>query len=252
MNKKEIEYKLNKSTSEPNETFGLAIKNNEYFFSQATQYRELMMMYNAAIKEVKTKLEILSSELSVKNERNPIESITSRVKSPLSIADKLQRKGKKVCVDEIIENINDVAGIRVICSFVDDIYEIASMLIKPDDIKLVRVKDYIREPKENGYRSLHLLIDIPVFLSSKKQLMRVEVQIRTIAMDFWASLEHDLRYKQDIENENEIAKELQECARVIADTDMRMLNIRDKIRYKEYNEDAIRLMSDKIDMEMLK
>lgn len=252
MKNKEIKCKLDKNISEPNETFGLTIKNNEYFFNQATQYRELMMMYNAAIKEVKTKLEILSSELTVKNERNPIESITSRVKSPMSIADKLQRKGKKVCVDEIWENINDVAGIRVICSFVDDIYEIASMLIKQDDIKLIRVKDYIREPKENGYRSLHLLIEIPVFLSNKKQYMRVEVQIRTIAMDFWASLEHDLRYKQNIENENEIAKELQECASVIADTDMRMLNIRDKIRYKEYDENSLKLIGDKMDMEMLK
>lgn len=222
----------------PDDTLSISLSPDEqkYFFNQARQYRELIMMYNSAIKEVKTKLEVLNDELSIKNERNPIESISSRVKSITSIVDKLNRKGKEISVKEVYNTLNDVAGIRIICSFVDDIYQIANMLIRQDDIKLVEVKDYIQHPKPNGYRSLHLVIEVPIFLSNRKRYMKVEIQIRTMAMDFWASLEHELKYKHDIENENEISKELRECAEVISNTDMKMLEIRDKIKPKHTND----------------
>ena len=222
----------------PDDTLSISLSPDEqkYFFNQARQYKELIMMYNSAIKEVKTKLEVLNDELSIKNERNPIESISSRVKSITSIVDKLNRKGKEISVKEVYNTLNDVAGIRIICSFVDDIYQIANMLIRQDDIKLVEVKDYIQHPKPNGYRSLHLVIEVPIFLSNRKRYMKVEIQIRTMAMDFWASLEHELKYKHDIENENEISKELRECAEVISNTDMKMLEIRDKIKAKHTND----------------
>ena len=222
----------------PDDTLSISLSPDEqkYFFNQARQYKELIMMYNSAIKEVKTKLEVLNDELSIKNERNPIESISSRVKSITSIVDKLNRKGKEISVKEVYNTLNDVAGIRIICSFVDDIYQIGNMLIRQDDIKLVEVKDYIQHPKPNGYRSLHLVIEVPIFLSNRKRYMKVEIQIRTMAMDFWASLEHELKYKHDIENENEISKELRECAEVISNTDMKMLEIRDKIKPKHTND----------------
>jgi len=210
-----------------------------FFIDQTAQLKELMMLYNSAIKEVTTKLEILNEELSMKNERNPIEFITSRVKTPNSIIGKIQRKSLPISLKTITEHINDVAGVRVICSFIDDIYEIANMLIRQDDVKLIEVKDYIQNPKANGYRSLHLLVEIPVFLSNNKKNMKVEIQIRTMAMDFWASLEHDLKYKQDIENEFEINKELKECADIISNTDFRMLDIRDKIKHKPIQDKSI-------------
>lgn len=202
----------------------------KYFLNQAQQYQELMMMYNCAVKEVRTKLEILNDDLSAKNERNPIEFISSRIKKPLSVAKKLQKYGQDITVESVEKYINDVAGIRVICSFIDDIYLVANMLIQQDDITLIKVKDYIKAPKENGYRSLHLIVEVPVFFSDKKKPMRVEVQIRTIAMDFWASLEHELKYKKDISQEAEIMEELKGCADVISETDLKMLNIRNKIK----------------------
>lgn len=198
----------------------------------AQQLQQVLMMYNCAIREVKTKLEVLNDELSVKNSRNPIEFITSRVKKPMSIVQKLQRKGFEVSFDSVMENLNDVAGIRVICSFVDDIYAVAEMLKKQDDVKLIEVKDYIKNPKPNGYRSLHLIIEIPVFFSDSKTNLRVEVQIRTIAMDFWASLEHDLKYKKELPDMDEIHNQLRDCAETIADTDRKMMEIRDKIELK--------------------
>lgn len=223
------------------------VNNPDIFINQTLQFQELMMMYDCAIKEVKTKLEILNTELSVRYKRNPIEFISARIKKPASIVKKLQKKGKFVNVDTIENTLSDVAGIRVICSFVDDIYEIASMLVRQDDISLIDQKDYINDPKENGYRSLHLIIEIPVFFSDQKKMMRVEVQIRTIAMDFWASLEHQLRYKQIINNEEEITKELKECADIIADTDIRMLNIRNKIEENANPEENILDKMDKMD-----
>ena len=191
-----------------------------------------MMMYSCAIREMRTKLEVLNDELSVHHQRNPIEFITSRVKKPLSIVEKLHRYGVPISVESVEKNLNDVAGVRVICSFIDDIYTVADMLLRQDDITLIKKKDYIEHPKDNGYRSLHLIIEIPVFFSNQKKNMRVEVQIRTIAMDFWASVDHQLKYKQnieDVENADELSAELKECADIIAQTDARMQAIKNKI-----------------------
>jgi putative GTP pyrophosphokinase len=191
----------------------------------------LMMRYDSAIREVRTKLEILNDELSLIGDNSPISSIMSRRKKPLSIYEKLLKQENEISLGSIEENLNDVAGIRVICSFVDDIYKVARMLVQQDDITLIEVKDYIKNPKPNGYRSYHMIVEVPVFFSNEKRPMRVEVQIRTVAMDFWASLEHQMRYKKDIPQykADEIAKDLKDCADTIADTDMRMLAIREKI-----------------------
>ena len=200
-----------------------------YFVNQAFEFQELMMRYSCAIREVRTKLEVLNDELNIHHKRNPIEFITSRIKRPISIVEKLKRYGVPISVESVEQNLNDVAGVRVICPFIDDIYAVADMLLRQDDITLLKKKDYIQNPKENGYRSLHLIVEIPVFFSNQKRPMRVEVQIRTIAMDFWASVDHQLKYKQDVENPEQISRELKECADIIAQTDARMLAIKEKI-----------------------
>ncbi|MGN0159706.1 MAG: GTP pyrophosphokinase family protein [Brotaphodocola sp.] len=202
----------------------------EDLLNQAREFQEAIMMYTCAIREVKTKLEVLNDELSIRNQRNPIEMIKSRVKKPASIVDKLKRRNLPVTLESMINHLDDVAGIRVICSFVDDIYAVAEMLVNQDDVTVIAVKDYIRNPKPNGYRSYHLILEIPVFFSDRKKYMRVEVQIRTIAMDFWASLDHQLKYKKDVgEEADAIIAELRECAEVIARTDRHMLEIRQRI-----------------------
>ena len=179
--------------------------------------------------QIKTKLQVLNDELSIKRQRNPIEFIKTRVKQPDSIASKLRRKGYPVTVQSVFENLSDVAGVRVICAFIDDIYKVADMLTAQDDIELIKRKDYIKNPKMNGYRSLHLIIEVPVFFSDHKEQIRVEVQIRTIAMDFWASLEHQLKYKKDIDDAESIMYELRACADVINRTDYHMQSLRDRI-----------------------
>ena len=205
-------------------------KDSEKLFDQAKQFEEILMMYQCAIQEVTTKLDVLNNEMSVRKNRNPIESVKYRIKKPKSIAEKLIRYGKPISVESVIENLNDVAGVRVICSFIDDIYTIADMLVRQDDITLLAVKDYIKNPKKNGYRSYHMIVGIPVFFSDKKQIMKVEVQIRTLAMDFWASLEHHVKYKKNVENADEISAELKACADVIAETDLKMQSIGKKIK----------------------
>jgi putative GTP pyrophosphokinase len=200
-----------------------------YFLEQSSQFQQLIMMYNCAIKEVKTKLDILNEELSVTAKRTPIEFITYRIKKPESIVKKLEKQGCPVTVESISENLNDVAGIRVVCSFIGDMYDIARMLTMQDDIVLIQEKDYIKNPKPNGYRSLHLIIETPVFFSNHKKIMRVEVQIRTIAMDFWASLDSQLKYKKELENADEVGTELKECADIISQTDVRMQEIKERI-----------------------
>ncbi len=200
------------------------------FLRQAVEFQRALMMYACAIREVTTKLEVLNDDLSIRNQRNPIELIKSRVKKPSSIVDKLERKGYPITVESMMEHLDDVAGVRVICPFVDEVYTVADMLIRQDDVEVLMVKDYIENPKPNGYRSYHMIIQTPVFLSDEKRMMRVEVQIRTIAMDFWASLDHQLKYKKNIVSDSErITEELRECAEIIADTDQRMLNIRKDI-----------------------
>ena len=201
----------------------------EILFQQGSRFEEVLMMYGCAVREVRTKLEVLNDELSVRYNRNPIEFIKTRIKKPLSIVNKMKKRGLEISIDSMMENLNDVAGVRVICCFIDDIYDVARWLASQDDIRLLQVKDYIKNPKPNGYRSLHLIVEIPVFFSKGKQLMRVEVQIRTIAMDFWACLDHLLRYKKDVPDSGKIMEELKECADVIAETDSRMQKIREKI-----------------------
>ena len=192
------------------------------------------MMYRGAIREVQTKLEVLNDEFSIRYQRNPISFIKSRIKSPESILKKLHTRGYDISLESIIENLHDVAGIRVICPFIDDIYEVAQMLTKQDDVTLIETKDYIQNPKENGYRSLHLILEIPVFFSDRKQPMKVEVQIRTIAMDFWASLDHQLRYKKDVEHAEQISADLKDCADIISATDQRM----QIIKYQIYGDES--------------
>lgn len=194
---------------------------------------ELMLVCNSAIKEVRTRLDILNDELTIRHRKNTIESISSRVKTMTSVIGKLKQRGHPLTLDSIKDNIDDIAGVRVICAFSDDIYDVADMLLRQDDIILINRKDYIKSPKPNGYRSLHLLVEVPVFFSDDKQMVKVEIQIRTIAMDFWASLEHQLRYKKRIDHFSEIEAELLECSRIIADVDRRMLDIRDMIAETE-------------------
>lgn len=193
------------------------------------RFKQLMMLYECAIMQVNTKLQVLNNEFSHTFKRNPIESIKSRIKTPESIWEKLNRRSLPITVAAIENDLTDIAGIRVICPFPDDIYNIADLLIHQDDITLVEKKDYIKNPKPNGYRSLHLIIAVPIYLATGKKMMKVEVQLRTIAMDFWASLDHKLRYKKNLENSDEIAMELKECADIIAGVDLKMQNIRKKI-----------------------
>lgn len=196
---------------------------------QLDEFSILMMHYECVMLEVKTKLDVLNSELSLQTHRNPFESIKSRIKKPISIYEKMQRLGVPFTPENIEANLNDVAGIRVICAFPDDIYMLAEALLRQDDIRLIARKDYIKNPKENGYRSLHLIIEVPIFLTEEKRYMRAEVQFRTIAMDFWATLEHKMKYKKHIENAEGIQDELFYCAELITQLDGRMQQIRQKI-----------------------
>ena len=202
---------------------------SDELMGEAHSYTELMMRYNCAMLEIKTKLDVLNNELSLESDSNPFESISCRLKTPKSIIEKLRRKGFPLTVESIEENLNDVAGIRVICSFPEDIYKLSERLCSQDDIKLIEKKDYIKNPKPNGYRSLHLILEIPIFLTEEKKYVRVEVQFRTIAMDFWASLEHKMKYKKDLKDSKSIEIELKECADVIANTDLKMMNLRHRI-----------------------
>ncbi len=201
----------------------------EKYFEHLKIFQEMMMRYQCAILEVQTKLQVLNNDMSVRYSRNPIEFVKTRIKSPRSIAEKLNRRGLEINIDNMIKHLNDVAGVRVVCSFIDDIYEVAEMLTRQNDVKVIGIKDYIKSPKGNGYRSYHMIIEIPVFFSDKTMDMRVEIQIRTIAMDFWASLEHELKYKKDIEWSNEIGEELKACAETINSTDRKMMAIRNHI-----------------------
>lgn len=189
--------------------------------------------YRAAIKEVRTKIEILSEDFAVRHDYNPIHHMERRLKSPESIEEKLQRYGKEISIESARENIMDIAGIRVVCNFIDDVYAIADMLMEQNDITLIAKKDYIENPKDNGYRSLHLVLSVPVFLLNGCESVPVEVQIRTVAMDFWASLEHQLRYKKGKELTTKINFELKACAEVSAKPDKRMQGLFDEINTME-------------------
>lgn len=201
----------------------------EKLLDQVDQFKETMMMYNCAIRSIRTKLEVLNDELSITNNRNPIEFIKTRIKKPRSIVNKLNRKGLDISLESIVESLNDVAGIRVVCSFIDDIYSVSDMLTRQDDIKLIEVKDYIKAPKPNGYRSLHLIVEIPVFFSDRTLPLKAEIQIRTIGMDFWASLEHKLKYKNNIDISEVISEELENCASIISNADLTMQKIKNHV-----------------------
>lgn len=182
-------------------------------------------LYASAAREIQTKLENLNDEFKYTKNRNPIHIIKTRVKTPKSIMAKLRKRGLDLTVESARQNLTDIAGIRVICPYIDDIYLISNMLTIQDDIKLLRTNDYIKSPKPNGYRSLHLIVSVPVFLSDRKEPVKAEVQIRTIAMDFWASLEHDIAYKLPEAKSETIKEELKDCADVINNTDLRMQNL---------------------------
>ena len=198
---------------------------------QGKEYMEMMSRFSSAMLEIETKFKVLNIEFSSKFDRNPIETIKTRLKRPASIYEKMRRIGVPLTVAYIERELSDVAGVRVICSFVDDIYKLADMLAVQDDLYVLRTKDYIKHPKESGYRSLHMIVEVPIFLSNEKRYVRVEVQLRTIAMDFWASLEHKLRYKKDIPEKTacEIANALRECADTACRTDLEMNEIRKRI-----------------------
>ncbi len=202
--------------------------------------RELMSRYRCAIMEVETKFKVLNEELSLQNDHNPIESIKSRLKSTESIYGKMKRKGLPMTLEAIEGNLFDIAGVRVICSFIDDIYMLADCLIRQDDVTLIEMKDYIRNPKGNGYRSLHLIIGVPIFLQNEKRNVKVEVQLRTIAMEFWANLEHQMRYKKDLQPKllEKISSELSDCAKTSAELDLRMQEIRYTIELSDGKEES--------------
>ena len=201
----------------------------EHLFKNEALYQEMMMRYHCAILEMRTKLEVLSRDMSVRYRRNPIEFIESRLKRPSSIARKLQKSGLEVTVENMTEHLSDIAGIRVLCAYIDDIYEIARMLAHQKDVDIITVKDYIKNPKENGYRSYHMIVEIPVYFSDEVRPVRCEIQIRTIAMDFWATLDHDMQYKKQVEDAEQIMQELKECADIIHQTDEKMMRLRERI-----------------------
>ena len=198
---------------------------------RAHEYAKLMAYYRCALMKVEAKFNILNEEFSLRFDRNPIEHIKSRLKRPISIRNKLKKYDYPLTMQNIEEQLHDVAGIRVICSFPSDVYTIADAFLSQDDVTLIQMKDYIKNPKASGYRSLHLIIAIPIFLAKEKRMMKVEIQLRTIAMDCWASLEHQIHYKKDFTFTDEMAKELADCADISADLDRRMEALRKIVKH---------------------
>jgi putative GTP pyrophosphokinase len=195
------------------------------FYKMAFEFQKIMMIYESAIKQIETKLDILNKENKVNRQRNPIETVKSRIKSPDSIASKLEKRNLPVTFEAMMENLNDIAGVRVICPYISDIYSVRDMLLKQPDLRLVAEHDYIACPKESGYRSLHLVVETPVYLSKTAHNVKVEIQLRTIAMDFWASLEHELHYKNSAKIPDSVRRELFRVAETIAMTDREMEEI---------------------------
>ncbi|WP_338787375.1 GTP pyrophosphokinase family protein [Metabacillus sp. FJAT-53654] len=193
------------------------------------EWRNFLLIYKFALDEINTKLKILNEEFKFVHQHNPIEHIKSRIKDPASIKRKLQRKGLALTKEKAVKHIHDLAGVRIICAFVSDIYKIYDMISGQDDITILKVKDYLKEPKPNGYKSLHLLVEIPVFLSNRTEQLKVEIQIRTIAMDFWASLEHKIYYKYDKSVPVHVKDELKEAAEMDQYLDHKMKRIHDEM-----------------------
>lgn len=201
----------------------------EQIQEESMKLQQLMSYYKCAIMEIETKFKVLDEEYSLQHDRNPINSIKGRLKKIPSIMEKMERKGYEVSVESIEKNLDDIAGIRVVCSFEEDVYTLAEALLRQDDITLIEEKDYIKNPKPSGYRSLHLIVSVPIFLDDEKRIMKVEIQLRTIAMDCWASLEHQLRYKKNNKSTEEIEQELYDCAMLSIELDERMDKLRDTI-----------------------
>lgn len=200
----------------------------EWIHHKSMEVQRLMTYYKCAMLEVETKFKVLDAEYSLQHDRNPINSIKTRLKSFSSIIGKLERNNLPLTLASIENNLNDIAGVRVICSFIEDVYTLADALMNQDDIQLIEIKDYIKNPKKNGYRSLHLIVAIPIFLENEKRIMKVEIQLRTIAMDCWASLEHQLHYKKDYEFDDESMAQLYECAQLSIKLDTIMDELRAK------------------------
>lgn len=205
------------------------------YYNEEDEWNRALLLYDSVLREINTKLEILNNEFKQAHQYNPIEHITSRIKSPESIARKIRKKGLELTVENIVKYVNDVAGVRIICSFTSDIYRIASSISNQDDVTVLRVKDYIANPKPNGYMSYHMIVSIPIFLTNDVIDTKVEIQIRTIAMDFWASLEHKIYYKFEGKAPASIKDELKECANIISFLDEKMLSINESV--KHYHED---------------
>ena len=205
-------------------------KNQTEFFEDYHKLQEVEHLYNAAIKQLQLKFDVLNDEFRVNFARSPIHHVESRLKSTTSIINKLRKLGLDVTMESARKNLNDMAGLRVVCCYIDDVYKVSDMLLRQSDIKLIKMQDYIKEPNYNGYRSLHLDIELPVYLSDRTELVRAEVQLRTVAMDFWASLEHDLRYKSKKEIPKGICLEMHDCADEIAQIDLKMQEIYKKIK----------------------
>jgi len=198
-----------------------------------SSWMEVILVYNSALKEIGTKLEILNDEFQQVHKYNPIEHIKSRIKSSESIVKKLKKKGYESTIENMVEHVNDIAGIRIICSFTSDIYRVAEMISKQNDVKVLSIKDYIKNPKTSGYKSYHMLVSIPIYLSDRTADVKVEIQIRTVAMDFWASLEHKIHYKFEGNAPENIKNELRECASMVSELDARMLSLNEQIHNLE-------------------
>jgi len=211
------------------------ILDTENLQSNLLEWKEQLFVYKFALDEINTKLNILNEEYQHIHNHNPIEHMKSRIKSPASIVKKLERKGLEITIENALEHIQDIAGVRITCSFISDIYILFDAISRQDDIEVIRVKDYIQQPKLNGYKSLHLIVKVPVFLSNQVKKVNVEIQIRTIAMDFWASLEHKIYYKFDKEIPQELQLELKEAAEAAHDLDEKMKKIRDEVDFYKNN-----------------
>jgi putative GTP pyrophosphokinase len=227
---RKIGFNVEQTMSDMENTFVRAGTSREEMTQMFKGVLLMQNLYNAAIREMSTKLEVLDEEFQVRYSHNPIHHIESRLKSPGSIMKKLSGKGHVFSIETSMEYITDIAGIRVICHYVDEAYTIADLLSKQNDITIIKKSDYIKTPKPNGYRSLHMVVSVPVSLSEKTEFVPVEIQLRTIAMDFWASLEHQLRYKAASEVKDDLQTQLKECAEEISAVDLKMQGIYDKLK----------------------
>ena len=208
-------------------------------YEDVDSWNTVVLLYSSALKEIGTKLEILNDEFQHVHQYNPIEHIKSRLKTPESIVNKLTRRGYEVSIANMVRYVNDIAGVRIICSFTSDIYRIADMMARQNDISVLSIKDYIKNPKDSGYKSFHMIVSVPIFLSYETLDAKVEIQIRTVAMDFWASLEHKINYKYDGTVPEHIKRELSECAEMVSDLDAKMMSLNEEIKDSEKKDEDL-------------